>query len=165
MSSINKKLVIVKFPKEGKSICVQWLLSNATADYKRISEEQALNNLVLQFRNLDKSTSRPSYPILIDNFHKERFKFPKPIPFKAKTSVQEKETGMVQDMEIAKNVIHGLPKDLKHSNDINMEIETVNKDIKTALSKRQSHKTRLKKKTYLVKKKIPETGETFKFCY
>ena len=106
---------------------------------------------MLQFRNINKSKSRPSYPILIDNFYKENCKVPKPIPFKAKTSVQEKEMGMVQDMEIAKNVIHGLAKDLKHSNDMNMEIETENKDLKTALSKRQSHKTRRKKN---LKKKI-----------
>ena len=67
MSSINKKLVIEKFTKEGKSSWVQWLLSNGPVDCKKISIGQALNIVVLhllQFRNINKSKSRPSYPIL-----------------------------------------------------------------------------------------------------
>ncbi|KAJ8308922.1 hypothetical protein KUTeg_013796 [Tegillarca granosa] len=141
MSDISYKELIEIFEKEGTDGCFSLVKSKCTTECGDKAIKKSLDKIILEYKNLKKSKSKPSYPLKIQSFFENVYKFP--------TSVTGESVKMSETEQLCSTMgessVATVASELQHLISVNKSLETENNLLKEKLKVRLLRRDRYQK--------------------
>ena len=133
MCDIKYKHLIKKIKKDGTDGCLNFLKASSTTssyNFKDLALKRSVDKILKEYKNLNKSVSRPNFQQKLDVFMETKYVFPKSVPFSKRKDVSEKVLEDVPSLDSVKDISISLAQELKNSLQSNKQLQVENTELK-----------------------------------